>query len=243
MASINIDNKAVVKFTNKLEKMRRSDLPVVINQTLNNAAFDVKTKTMPRVAKAEFIERNKTFFRSTSRVQKSSGFNINNMKSEVGFEGAGTKKDAVRDLHEQEHGGNLDREFTPMEEGRVSNTDQKQVRAKNRLKKVKYIDARKSKGRTKKQKWVAAAFKSKETGIAVLGNHVGKTGARTVSRIRTIKKIGGKVFIERTVLYSKKKGRTVKINATHFMKRASNESGLKIDRFFIENAKKRIKLR
>jgi hypothetical protein len=243
VASINIDNSAVVSFTNRLEKMRKYDLPVVINQTLNNAAFDVKTKTMPSNASKEFTQRNKTFFRSTSKVKKSSGFNIKKMKSEVGFIGSGTKKGAVDDLEQQERGGSIERSFTPMKESRVGKTDLRQVKSANRLSKIKFIDARKSKGKTKKQKFVAAAYKSKETGISVLGNKVGKTGARTVSKIRSIKKVRGKLVIKRTVLYSFKEGRKVKIKSTNFMKKSSNESGGKLNKFFIENAKKRIKLK
>jgi len=244
LASINIDNNAVVKFTNKLEQMRKHDLPVVINQTLNDTAFDVKIRTMPKHASGVFTERNKTFFRSTSRVKKSSGFNINNQQSEVGFIGTGTKKDSVEGLKEQEHGGTIgNRSFIATDGARVGKSNEKQVRAANRLKKIDFIDARKSKGRTKKQKFVAAAIKSKETGIPVLGNHVGKGGTRTVSRIRRVTKSGGKIKIARTVLYSYKKGRKVNIKPTHFMKRASLESNLKMDNFFIKNAKKRIKIK
>jgi hypothetical protein len=244
MARINIDNSKVVAFTNKLEKMRKSDLPVVINQTLNDAAFDVKTRSMPKSVKSTFTERNKSFFRSVSRVKKSSGFNINNQKSQVGFIGSGSKKEAVKGLEDQERGGTIqDRGFIANDEARTGKSNSRQVSAKNRLGKVKFIDARKSKGNTKKQKWMAAAFKSKETGVAVLGNHIGKGGARTVSRIRSIKRTKGGIKIKRTILYSYKEGRKIKVKATHFMRRASNESGLKIDNFFIKNAKKRIKLK
>ena len=241
---INIDNSKVVSFTNRLEKMRKSDLPVVINQTLNDAAFDVKQVTMPRSVKQNFTERNKSFFRSVSRVKKSSGFSINAMKSEVGFIGSGSKEEAVKGLEKQERGGTIGkRSFIANNEARTGKSIDRNVVGKNRLSKVKFIDARKSKGNTKKQKWMAAAFKSKETGIAVLGNHVGKTGARTVSRIRSIKRTKDGIKIKRTILYSYKEGRKVKVKSTNFMKRASNESGLKIDNFFIKNAKKRIKLK
>ena len=39
---LNINSDAVVKFTNKLEKMKKFDLPIAIRVTLNDAAFDVK---------------------------------------------------------------------------------------------------------------------------------------------------------------------------------------------------------
>ena len=146
---INIDNRAVVAFTNRLEKMRKSDLPVVINQTLNSVAFDVKQRTMPNSAKSNFVERNKSFFKSSSRVKKSSGFNINNMKSEVGFIGSGTKAAAVRGLEEQERGGTIGaRDFIPMNPSRVGTSENKQVKAANRIKSIRNIDRLRNKKST-----------------------------------------------------------------------------------------------
>ena len=51
----------------------------------------------------------------------------------------------------------------------------------------------------------------------------------------------GKVKL--SALYSFKKGRSVKVQATHFMEEASNQSARKIDNLFIENAKRRIKIK
>ena len=214
---ININNSAAVAFTNRLEKMRKSDLPVVINQTLNDAAFDVKQRTMPTSAKQNFTERNKSFFRSTSRVKKSSGFSINRQFSEVGFIG----------LAKQERGGTVaQRDFIPMNPSRTGNSEQKNVRAANRLKKIGNVKS--LRGRNHK---IKDAFK-----IGVGGHIVLK------DTLFLIKKIARGV-IKLTALYSFKSGRSVKVKATHFMQRASIESGRKLDTFFVRNAKKRIKLK
>jgi len=224
---INIDNKAVVAFTNRLEKMRKSDLPVVINQTLNSVAFDVKKRTMPNSAKNNFVERNKSFFKSSSRVKKSSGFNITNMQSEVGFIGSGTKKAAVRGLEDQERGGSIGaRDFIPMNPARVGTSEQKQVRAGNRLKSIRNIDQLRNKKSTLKD-----AFR--------LG-----AGAHIVLKdtLFLIKKVA-RGNVKLTALYSFKKGRSVKVQATHFMADASKDSARRLDRLFIENAKRRIKIK
>lgn len=227
MARININTDAVVKFTNRLEKMRKSDLPVVINQTLNSAAFDVKTRTMPKAASAEFTQRNKTFFKASSRVEKSSGFNIKSMKSTVGFIGTGTKKGAVRGLEAQERGGTIDnRDFVPMNPSRVSNAENKNVRKKNRISSIRNIDKLKN-----KKSNLRDAFRSGAGSHVVIKN-----------TLFLVKKIS-KGVLKLSALYSFKKGRSVKIKATHFMIEASLESGQKLDRFFIENAKRRIKLK
>lgn len=224
---ININNSAAVAFTNRLEKMRKSDLPVVINQTLNDAAFDVKQRTMPTSAKQNFTERNKSFFRSTSRVKKSSGFSINRQFSEVGFIGTGTKAGAVAGLAKQERGGTVaQRDFIPMNPSRTGNSEQKNVRAANRLKKIGNVKS--LRGRNHK---IKDAFK-----IGVGGHIVLK------DTLFLIKKIARGV-IKLTALYSFKSGRSVKVKATHFMQRASIESGRKLDTFFVRNAKKRIKLK
>ena len=82
---LNINSNAVVSYTNTLEKLHKSAFPVAIRETLNSAAFDVKKNTMPLSAKKSFIERQPTFFKANSKVDKATGFNTSTMKSTVGF--------------------------------------------------------------------------------------------------------------------------------------------------------------
>ena len=215
---INIDNSKVVSFTNRLEKMRKYGLPVVINQTLNDAAKDVKFNTMPKSAASNFTQRNKTFFSATSSYERSTGFNINAMKSVVGFK---AKKDT------QERGGTIgNRDFLALNTSRTSNSLSKNVKKNSRIGTIRNIDKLKAKKVT-----IREAFKTP------VGEHVIIKG--TLFLVTEHKKRG----VELKPMYDYEKNRKVKVKSTNFMKRASNESGLKIDNFFIKNAKKRIKLK
>lgn len=226
---LNINTDAAVKFTNKLEKLNKFALPVTINQTLNSAAFDVKQRTMLETSSNEFVNRNKNFFKATSHVDKSSGFNIRNMKATVGFRG-GNSNQAVRDLEAQENGGKIGgRSFIPIKTARVSKSNERTVSKKNRLsqiKKVRNID--KLNARTNKSLLFKVAHKG---GV---GSHF--IYKDTLFRVEKLNKRG----IKLTPLYDYEKDRDVKVDATHFMERASLNSGKKLEHFFITNAKRNI---
>ena len=66
---LNINSDAVVKFTNTLEKLHKSGLPVAIRESLNNAAFDVKKRTMPKAAGDTFKERSKMLGRLSHHLK------------------------------------------------------------------------------------------------------------------------------------------------------------------------------
>jgi len=117
---LNINNTANVAFSNKLERLSKSALPVAVRTTLNSAAFDVKKNTMPEQVSKTFTERRKTFFKANSRVEMARGFNVESMQSKVGFINGG-KNQAVRDLEAQEEGGKIGgRSFVPMDTSRIS---------------------------------------------------------------------------------------------------------------------------
>ncbi len=245
---LNINTDAAVVFTNKLEKLHKYDLPVVINRTLNDAAFDVKKNTLLKTAESTFKTRSKSFFKATSHVEMSKGFDISKMKATVGFRG-GEKNQAVRDLEKQEEGGNIGgRSFIPIDSARVGGKDLGLVKKQNRystIDKKRIIDARKVVANSKKQRFIKAVFIASKVDGFVLGNHVGKKGFRTLSKINSLSSNvkSKKLEIKRTALFSVKGKNTVKIDSTNFMKRASHESGLKIENFFIANAKKRMNLK
>ncbi|KKN42121.1 hypothetical protein LCGC14_0716250, partial [marine sediment metagenome] len=76
MAILNVNTDEVVRYSNKLEKLHRSAFPIAIRGTLNNAAFDVKQKTMPVSAEKEFVNRQPNFFKANSKVNMAKGFNV-----------------------------------------------------------------------------------------------------------------------------------------------------------------------
>lgn len=235
MAVLNINTDAVVAFTNKLEKMHRSALPVAIRGAINSAAFDVKLKTMPISVKKEFTERNKTFFKANSRVAMAKGFNVRGMKSIIGFTGGrlkGGSNFAVKDLQQQEFGGTINKKsFIPTDKARGGNKA-KPVRPSNRLSKINRVVNQNHLSGSIKQRFVKAIHKAGKGGHVLGGS---KVGQNTLFKVNSIGK-GGKFRL--TPLYSFEHGRSVKVKPTHFMKNASLISGRKIEMFFIKEAKR-----
>lgn len=227
---LNINTDAAVKFTNKLEKISRSALPVTIRQSLDSAAFDVKQRTMLETSSNEFVNRQKNFFKSTSRVEKAKGFDINTMKSTVGFIG-GNKNQAVADLEKQERGGVIGgRSFIPIRTARISKSDEKTVSNKNKISKIKRVrNIDKLNARTNKSLLFKVAHKGGVNSHIIYKD--------TLFRVDKLDKKGLKL----APLYSYKKSRKVKVSAVGFMRTASLRSGNKIQQFYIENAKRNIK--
>ena len=227
----NINTKEVVVFTNKLEKFSRSAIPNAVRSTLNSAAFDVKKNTMPKSADREFIQRAPTFFKANSGVEMASGFHIGSMVATVGFSGkSGNKSDqAVNDLEVQEYGGVIKhRGFIPMNTARVSGSHDKKVQTGSRLGSIKkIINSNTMEGKTPQQKFKIAVKKAGHGGF-VLGNNAKET----------LFKVGANEKLK--PLYSHRKGRSVKISQTGFMREATLESAEKMNTFYIQHAEKQL---
>jgi len=245
---LNINTTNIVKFTNKLEKLHRSALPVAVRTSLNSAAFDVKQKTMPLSAKQNFTQRRKTFFEAKSKVKPAKGFNIKSMESKIGFFGGETNQ-AVRDLKKQERGGVIGgRSYIPMKSSRVSGENFKSIRKKNRFGNIKDIinakDGRGNIGRRKRgkgknagQRFMQSVAYAGKGGLVLSEKFRGKIILWRVNSLKRTKDGNFKL----TALYTYEEGRSVKIDkATRFMKSASDQSAKKIERFFIKEAKKQI---
>lgn len=256
--NIEVNTSHITEHAKRLSEISRSALPVAIRGTLNDAVYDVKTRTMPKSAEV-FKKRKPNFFKANSKFDKATGFNISSMKATVGFyENKLVHQNtnyAVKELEEQEKGGVIEHKtFIAMRPARVGN---KMVRANARLgaikdKIVKTSRIGRGKGgktisvKSKKQQFIRAAFfaeKKYGQSAFVLGGR-SSGGGRTLSQINDIRGSGrytrGKynLQITRTPLYNVRKGRAVTVNATNFMKRASLETGLRISDFFMEQAKK-----
>jgi len=238
-AILNINTDAVVKHTNTLEKLHKSALPVAIRGSLNSAAFDVKISTMPLSAKRAFIQRNKTFFKANSRVEQAKGFDVKTMMAVVGFIDnnlKGGNNFAVKDLEQQEQGGKIKRKsFIPTDVGR-GGSSAKLVRPMNRLSKINnIIDSTKASGNSRKQRFIRAAIRAGKGGH-VIGNFPNQK----LYRITGIRKSSSGIKILSKGIYFFKKGRSIGVDPTNFMKLASLQSGKKIEQFFIKKAKAQI---
>lgn len=235
---IDVNNDAVVRHTATLEKLRKSALPNAVRSTINNAAFDVKQKTMPASADAQFIKRSANFFKANSSVDMATGFDVNKMRAKVGFIESrlrlGSNNLAVQDLEHQEYSGSLEKKsFIPLDEARVSGY-KSLVKPANRLSKIfksnRVVVANNLKGVSKKDKFIKAVHKAGVGGY-VLGSSV--KGENFLSRVDSIR---GERNFSTTALYTYQKGRKVKVSEHPFMRTASVKSGNKMNDFFIKNA-------
>jgi len=234
----NVNTDAVVSLTNKLEKLHKSAFPVAVRGTLNSAAFDVKQKSMPAFAFVSFEQRQKNFFKANSKVEMARGFDVKSMESVVGFKSLGGSNDSVDELEQQERGGVIkSRSFIAIDTGRVSKSHARIVQKKNRISTMpNVVDARKAKGKNKRQKFVKSVIHAGVGGL-VLSEHKGK---EILWRVNSLNRDSNGKF-KLTALYSFKKGRSVNVKATHFMRKASLNSAKLLDDFYIVEAKKQIK--
>ena len=70
MPSFYLDTSQVKRFADKLRTMHRSNMPIAVRQTLNDAAFDVMKNTLPMIWKDDFIVRNKSFYVHIQELKK-----------------------------------------------------------------------------------------------------------------------------------------------------------------------------
>lgn len=239
---LNINTNEVVKFTVKLERLRASALPNAIRGTLNDAAFDVKQKTMPVQAQAEFINRTPNFFKANSRVEMATGFSVNTMKATVGFFSNNLRGDnnyAVKDLEQQEYSGSIDKKsFIPLDPARKSGHTSL-VKPANRLTAIKNIVVAKNMGAgSKKQQFIKAIYKAGAGGY-VLGSNI--KGENTLWRVDSIDPNPEAKRFSLTPLYDFRKARKVKVGEKMFMRTASLNSANKLNKFYIAQANFQIK--
>ena len=241
---LNINTDAVVAYTNRLEKLRKSDLPIAIRNALSKAAFETKTKSLLKISSSIFTNRNKTFFKAKSRFKRAVGFDIDKMKATVGMVDLRRSGNdhAVRNLEQQEHGGRIGgKSFIPTDKARAGGNPSKPVAPRNRISRIpirNIIRTRKSKGKDKDQRFIRSAIMAKRK----FGTRAYILTSRILFRINSLSfsKRSGKLRLKITPLYSFKRGRSVNVTATNFMRKSSMIQAKRLDIFYINEAKKRI---
>lgn len=236
---LNINANEAVIMTNRLEKLRRSALPIAVRGTLNKAAFDVKQNTMPKTAQRVFVNRQPNFFKANSKVDLAKGWDVSQMKAIVGFNARGLKganNYAVEDLEQQESGGTIHKKsFIPTDRARGgSNT--KSVRPTNRLSRInRIVNANKIAGRNKRESFAKAVRKA-----GVGGYVIGNNSRNILYRIQSISTKKGKLSVKKMAIYSFKDKRAIKVRPTNFMRDASLDSAGKLNEFFVSEATRQI---
>ena len=257
--SITINHIAITEQIARLKTLHRSALPLAIRGTLNDAVYNVKTTTMPNTAKV-FKKRAPNFFKANSKFEKATGFNTKTMKATVGFYENklvdASKNYAVKDLEEQELGGKINKKsFIAQKGARMGNKQVRNDMRRSRLKQATFISTQSSgkvgkngtaRNLSLKQQFIRAAIyaESKFGKDAFVLGGLNKNGSRTLSLINEMR-FGGKYTkgkynfeMNRTAIYNVKKGRSINVKSTHFMKKASLESASKMVSFFNKQAEK-----
>ena len=231
---VNVGLDELVKFTHELEKIHRSAIHEDVRQTLNSAADNMKKETMPDEYNKTFTVRNKSFLRSRSGFKLASGFEVSGMES---ISGIIDKSDqATQDLAIQETGGVIGgRSLIPVDTARVGKSKSKQVRRGFRLSNI-----------SAHQKVRAGD----QQGLLIAANRIGVGGeliyGHTLFQVQKIIRVGsgakkGNTFVKMLPLYDYVEGRSVSISKRPFVKPAAIKEGKKLNQYFIEHAKKRIK--
>lgn len=245
-----IDSSAVDKYAEKLATLHKSALPTAIRNTLNKAAFNVKQGTLADSAKKNFINRDKNFFKANSTVKMATGWDIAKMQSEVGmYEDRLCNKStnyAVKDLEQQEHGGVItNKTFIASKAARTGNSTNKMVRRQlsvdnvadaaikvNRIHTRTSKNGKKVKVKNSREQFVVAVHKAGKGGFVMTDN--------AIIRVNSLNKTRNGSF-KLSLLYSKKKGRSVKVKATHFMEEAAMKAAKGMPKAFERAAEFQIK--
>jgi hypothetical protein len=239
LISIDINTSELIKYTSKLEKLRRSSLPAAIRGALNDAAFDMKTKTLIDSSQKEFINRQSNFFKANSKFEKAQGFDVSQMKSTVGMISSGLHNAqtnyAVEDLEAQEDGGDIPKKsFIPLDESRSGKNKNKLVKPNARLSKINNVVKTKNvSGANSKVQFIKSGVFAGKGGFLLSQNILWK-----INSIKRLK--NGNTVINKTRLYSFKQGRSVHVSGTHFMRKASLNTANKIQSFYIQQAKRQL---
>lgn len=254
MSVLNIATGNLVKFTNRLEKLSKTDLPRIVKKTLDSAAMDVKSNSMPKTAKSTFTQRKANFLKANSKVEFGRlTSDISRIKSTVGFVPLRGKNKAVDNLEKQEHGGTIKSTLIATNQARVGKSSEKMVSNKNRLGRVpeskiirpsatgKSRSGNRIPIKSEKQQFIRAVIRAGNNGY-VMSNKQTAKGGHVIFRVKNLRTNGGLSF-KLEALYNKKKGRQIKVKKTGFMEKSSMESGKKLDDFFIKEATKQIDFR
>jgi len=233
---LNVDTDALVQYTNKLEKLPKSAFPSAVRGTLNGLAFDVKKNTMPESAKSHFTIRQNNFFKANSRVETARGFDVDSMKSTVGFVPFGGTNTAVDDLEKQESGGVIPgRSFIPMNAARTGKSPDRVVSRRNRIRGIKnVVRVDDAKGKTPGEKFIKSVV------FAGKGGHI--LHENTLFRVDRLSRAGTNWKFKLAAIYSFEKGRKARIaKATHFMEKAVEKTRQKADEIYFKEAERQIK--
>jgi len=234
---VDIDSSEVREFTKKLREMHRSNMPIVVRNTLNQLAFDVKKNELLKSADKQFILRNPSFFKRYSGVKKADGWNIGTMQSEVGI--IPGENIAAGLLEKQEHGGTIThRAYIYMDTSRIGKNKKGKVQRQNYIGTRGILRGKSNQNRSPKAQFVANAIKALQTNNDILQEKNGKIKLMRVLSIQQ-NRISRKIFVKMKYIASYEKDRSVHVKARPFLKNASEITYKKAEQIFRTEIRKR----
>lgn len=236
---IKVDITNLDDYAKKMQSLSSRILPKVILETLNGVALHMKKDTLIESSNKAFVNREKNFFKSNSKVAFAKGFDISQMVATVGFVDNGSQ--AVQDLEQQEDGGTIKgRKYIPVNNARTGKTTNRKVAARNRLSKIgigNIVNSKNANGVNDKQKFVKSVIHAGKGGF-VQSELNGKKMVWLVNSLNKTK--AGKFKL--TALYIVNDSKTVKINkATHFAEKAAIKAEKQANTIYKKEAETRIK--
>lgn len=235
-----IDSDEYIKFTNKLEKLGRADLPVAIRATINNLAFEMKGNKgkrgeIDKKAESGFTyRRDKNLFKAMTGVSKATGLKIAKMSSKAGIINRSGKGELAEGLADHQKGGDTDQKATPLSTARTGKSIGKKVRSANRLSKLNAINVRNKKGK----QFMRLIIKAKKENKLLIVN--GKRGDALIARIGLMKRKKDGYNIKLQYLYRFNKSGKVNIKRTPYINNAAKEVMKMGPAEFEKQAKRRI---
>jgi hypothetical protein len=207
-------------YESKLKEMHKSAYPVVVRQTLNELAFDMKKNTITESFDRTFtVRRGNNFIKSLTAANRCSNtFDISKMESESGV--VGGKSIAGNRLELQERGGSISDRYIPTDSTRVGQSRDNRQLATYYFKK----------------------FRNKP-----IGHNPSQKGIKTKNRPKTTyiktEENGGRLFAIHAggkweTMY-KHEG-TVRLKRKPFIEPAGLISANKLNQFFIKFATKKL---
>jgi len=211
MASFSVNMDEVVKFTAKLEKLNRTAFPMAVRSTLNDVAF--KTKELaPKIAEKNFTVRKKTLFKAFTTVNKASGYNVNQMKSETGINVAKGSK-VAEGLEKQETGGTIQgRKLIAHDKARIGGSSAKRLKRRHQFKNIS----------------IARPGRKVPGGKYILIKSGGRGTVFLIKKLKASRRL--------TPIYSYRQSRNSPVPKNPFMSVAANMARAKMPEFYKKNA-------